>query len=92
MFSVRRARWVADERWHPAQVNAYLPDGRYQMDIPYSNTPELVMDILRNGPDVEVISPPALREEVRAKLAAALEPYANAHCASSTFARDHGVE
>ena len=61
VFTARRARWVADESWHPAQVCAYLPDGRYQMDIPYSNTPELVMDILRNGPDVEVISPPALR-------------------------------
>ena len=62
------------------------------MDIPYSNTPELVMDILRNGPDVEVISPPALREEVRAKLAAALEQYANAYRASSTVARASAVE
>ena len=82
VFSARRARWVADELWHPAQVSAYLPDGRYQMDIPYSNTPELVMDILRNGPDVEVVSPSALREEVRAKLAAALEQYANARKAA----------
>ena len=91
VFSVRRARWVADERWHPAQVNAYLSDGRYQMDIPHSNTPELVMDILRDGPEVEVISPLALRKEVRAKLAAALEQYANAYRASSTVARDHAV-
>ena len=40
------------------------------------------MDILKNGPDVEVITPKALRDEVRAKLAASLEQYANARRAA----------
>ena len=86
LFTAHRAQWVADELWHPDQVGIYLPDGRYQLDIPYSDTRELVMDILKHGPDVEVISPPALREEVRTKLAATLEQYAHAHRASSGLA------
>ena len=76
VFSAFRARWVAEERWHPAQQGEFLPDGRYQLDIPYSDTRELIMDILKNGPDVEVIAPKALREEVKAKLAKALLQYA----------------
>lgn len=78
IFSAHRAQWVAEELWHPDQDGMYLADGRYQLDIPYSDSRELVMDILKNGLDVEVISPPTLRDEVRAKLAASLEQYANA--------------
>ncbi len=78
LFSAHRAQWVAEELWHPDQKGEYLDDGRYQLDIPFSDSRELVMDILKNGPDVEVISPPALREEVRTKLVASLEQYANA--------------
>ena len=77
LFSAHRAQWVAEELWHPDQKGEYLEDGRYQLDIPYSDSRELVMDILKNGPDVEVISPPALRDEVRGKLAASLAQYTN---------------
>ena len=82
VFSAHRAQWIAAELWHPDQVGEFLADGRYQLDIPYSDSRELVMDILKNGPDVEVISPKALREEVSAKLAASLEQYANARKAA----------
>ena len=82
VFSAHRAQWVADELWHPKQVGAYLADGRYQLDIPYSDARELVMDILKHGPDVEVISPAALRDEVRIKLTASLNQYANARKAA----------
>ena len=82
LFSAHRAQWIAAELWHPDQVGEFLADGRYQLDIPYSDSRELVMDILKNGPDVEVVSPLALREEVRAKLAASLEQYANARRAA----------
>jgi predicted DNA-binding transcriptional regulator YafY len=30
-----RARWLACERWHPNQVSTMLPDGSYQVDVPY---------------------------------------------------------
>ena len=71
-FTPARARWVASEQWHPDQRGSVLPDGSYQLDVPYSIETELVMDILRHMPEVEVIGPPALREKVRAKLAEAL--------------------
>lgn len=74
-FSADRARWVADERWHPQQIGQFLTDGRYELRLPYRDERELVMDILRHGPDAEVIEPASLREAVVARLRAALELY-----------------
>ena len=51
-FAAERARWVADEQWHPRQTGRFLEDGRYELEVPYSDPRELVMDILRHGPDV----------------------------------------
>ena len=44
--------------------------------MPYGDPRELMMDILKFGPDVEVIAPPQLRAEVAATLAAAAKRYA----------------
>jgi len=74
-FSAERARWVADERWHPQQVGQFLTDGRYELHIPYRHDNELVMDILRHGDHVEVISPDTLRAEVAQRLRQALTQY-----------------
>jgi proteasome accessory factor C len=71
-FSAERARWVADERWHPEQQGEWLPDGRYELRIPYRDSRELVMDILRHGAHVQVVAPQELREEVIRELQAAL--------------------
>jgi proteasome accessory factor C len=64
-FSPERARWVADEQWHPQQIGKFLDDGRYDLQLPYADPRELIMDILKHGADVEVISPAALRLEVK---------------------------
>ena len=77
IFSAHRAQWVAEEAWHPKQIGVLLDDGRYQLDLPYADTRELLMDILKFGPDVEVISPIALRTEVVEKIKAALQQYTN---------------
>lgn len=74
-FTPKRARWVADEIWHPQQKSRWLDDGRYELSIPYSDPRELVMDILKYGPDVEVVGPPALRQEIAACLQAAIGQY-----------------
>jgi proteasome accessory factor C len=74
-FSRERARWVADERWHPAQSGQFLPDGRYELRLPYRDSRELIMDILRHGPDVEVIAPDSLRNEVMTRLRESLSRY-----------------
>jgi proteasome accessory factor C len=75
LFSKERARWVADERWHPEQAGQYLVDGRYELRIPYRDERELVMDILRHGADVEVVSPKPLRENIKIQLNQLLKLY-----------------
>jgi predicted DNA-binding transcriptional regulator YafY len=75
VFTPERARWVADEKWHPLQEGAWLPDGSYELRIPYRDPRELVMDILRHGSGVTVVEPVALAAAVRADLAAALKAY-----------------
>jgi predicted DNA-binding transcriptional regulator YafY len=76
LFSPERARWVADERWHPKQVGQFRTDGRYELRIPYRDHRELVMDVLRHGAQVEVLEPEGLRETVRAELEKAASQYA----------------
>ena len=82
-FSAERARWVADEQWHPDQEGRSLPDGRYELRLPFGADPELLMDILRYGPEVEVLSPPELREAARELLARALAQYEEPRCPDS---------
>ncbi|HTE43132.1 MAG TPA: WYL domain-containing protein [Steroidobacteraceae bacterium] len=74
-FTPVSARWVADEKWHPQQEAKWLEDGRYELRIPYQNPRELVMDIMRHGPSVEVVEPPDLRDEVKEALRRAVEQY-----------------
>ncbi|MBL8473510.1 MAG: WYL domain-containing protein [Rhodocyclaceae bacterium] len=77
-FSAQRARWVATERWHARQKGRSLPDGSYELRLPYSQDHELVMDILKYGADCEVLAPPQLRARIAAELARAAERYAGA--------------
>ncbi|MFZ5509844.1 MAG: helix-turn-helix transcriptional regulator [Pseudomonadota bacterium] len=74
-FTPERARWVSAEQWHPRQKGRFDKDGGYLLEIPYSDSRELVMDILRHGADVEVLAPAALRQEVAAALHAAAARY-----------------
>lgn len=74
-FTPERARWVAAEHWHPEQQGSFLDDGSYQLRLPYSNDPELIMDILKYGPDCEVVAPVGLREKVVGLLKAAVGRY-----------------
>ncbi len=74
-FSATRARYVAKERWHRDQRGQLLGDGRYELRVPYSNPAELIMDILKFGPEVEVVAPLTLREAVAERLRQALQRY-----------------
>ncbi|MDP8568749.1 helix-turn-helix transcriptional regulator [Methylophilus aquaticus] len=71
-FSARRARWVATEQWHPQQISTWLDDGRYQLHIPYADARELLMDIQRHLPEVEIVAPPALKQALVAHLQQAI--------------------
>jgi predicted DNA-binding transcriptional regulator YafY len=77
-FTPTRARWVAQEIWHPRQQSAWDEAGHYILRVPYADETELLMDILRHGPDVEVLSPEGLRAHVRSALEAALAGYGEA--------------
>lgn len=67
-FSPLRARWVSREVWHPEQDGQYELDGAYVLKVPYADSRELIMDILKYGPDVQVLAPAVLREQVRVQL------------------------
>ncbi len=74
-FSAERARWVACEVWHPQQKGAYLPDGRYELELPYASEMELVMDVMKYGAECEVLDPAELRRTVKERLAEAGKVY-----------------
>lgn len=73
-FTPERARWVANEWWHPKQKSRYH-NGHYILEVPYSDDRELIMDILKYGPDVEVVAPKTLRVKTMARLVQALDQY-----------------
>ncbi|MEZ5741435.1 MAG: WYL domain-containing protein [Burkholderiaceae bacterium] len=68
---------MSNEIWHPLQQGRALPDGRYELRLPFGSATELEMDILRHGEQVEVIGPEAsLRARIRDRLARSLARYA----------------
>jgi predicted DNA-binding transcriptional regulator YafY len=69
------ARWVAAERWHAKQSHKLEPTGHLVLTVPYADEPELVMDILRYGADVEVLAPESLRATVFDRLRKTLTRY-----------------
>jgi predicted DNA-binding transcriptional regulator YafY len=74
-FSPLAARWVSAQTWHSKQKAAFEPGGSYVLEIPYADDRELVMDILKFGPDVEVLAPDALRARVAERLEQAARRY-----------------
>lgn len=74
-FTPERAQWVSLETWHSDQTSKWLGDGSYLLEVPYSNDQELVMDLLRHGPEVEVLGPATLRQKVAETLCVAARKY-----------------
>uniref|UniRef100_UPI0040487916 helix-turn-helix transcriptional regulator n=1 Tax=Polynucleobacter sp. TaxID=2029855 RepID=UPI0040487916 len=75
-FSPKSARWVSGESWHPEQRSHVEKDGSYVLEFEYSQDPELIMDILKHGDDVEVLAPADLKKKVILKLENSLKKYA----------------
>lgn len=76
-FSAEAAKWVADEQWHPQEESRVMKDGRYELKVPYRDTRELMMDILKYGAEVEVVSPKSLRDAVVQKVKEMVEMYSD---------------
>jgi predicted DNA-binding transcriptional regulator YafY len=74
-FSPLRSQWVSREIWHPQQRSTTESDGSFVLSIPYSDDRELVGEILRFGPDVEVLGPHELKAKVQKNLLAAISRY-----------------
>ena len=74
-FSPKAARYVEDEIWHPEQRSSSDDEGNYLLEVPYVQPHELILDVLRHGPDVEVIAPVELREEFKKRVNAMASMY-----------------
>jgi predicted DNA-binding transcriptional regulator YafY len=76
LFAPQAAPWTSREQWHPEQRGAFLPDGSWQLTLPYSDATELVMDVLRQGEQVKVVPDDDLiAVEVARRLALARAQY-----------------
>lgn len=73
LFEPEAASWVASEEWHPAQRGRWRDDGRYELEVPFGQPTELLMDLGRHAGQVRVLAPESLRlahaERLRAALA-----------------------
>ena len=88
-FAADRARWVAAETWHPKQEGHFEPDGSYLLRLPYTDPRELVMDVLRHVPEVDVLGPPELRQMVVEKVRAAIEKMSPSSSGELWGGQDH---
>jgi predicted DNA-binding transcriptional regulator YafY len=73
-FSREAARWAAEEGWHPDQVG-YWREESYELQVPFSDERELVREVLKYGPDCEVVGPEGLRQTVADRLRRAATIY-----------------
>ncbi|MBN2319630.1 MAG: WYL domain-containing protein [Acidobacteria bacterium] len=64
LFDRKTAAWAKDRLWHPSQKLKHLKDGRMQMKLRVSDTPELIGWILSFGAGVRVVDPKSLRKKI----------------------------
>jgi predicted DNA-binding transcriptional regulator YafY len=74
-FTPERARWVSGETWHGQQVSSFDKEGNYILEFDYNQDPELVMEILKHGSGITVLSPASLKKRVVEELRNALNAY-----------------
>jgi predicted DNA-binding transcriptional regulator YafY len=67
-FSPDISTWIAEQAWHPAQKMRTEKDGRLCLTIPVSDFREIKREILKYGSKVEVLSPKALRTEIKKEI------------------------
>lgn len=74
-FRADQAPYVRERLWHPSQQLTELPDGGVELAFRAGGPYEIRRWILGWGDAVEVISPEALRDELRHILSSAIGPY-----------------
>ncbi|MCZ2290755.1 MAG: WYL domain-containing protein [Burkholderiales bacterium] len=77
-FDAQAAQWASREQWHPDQQGRWLGEpgaSAWELRLPYVDETELVMDVLRQGPQVQVLEPASLRRRVHERLLQAAALY-----------------
>ncbi len=67
-FSPEIAPWIAEQVWHPAQQIRHEKANTLCLTFPVADLREIKREILKYGAQVEVVSPKALREEVKKEI------------------------
>jgi predicted DNA-binding transcriptional regulator YafY len=76
-FSSRVTRRVKECVWHPSQVIDDQPDGGCTMTLQVSSTLEITPWIRSWGPDIEVLEPLGLRQELAQQIAELADIYSS---------------
>lgn len=77
-FTPEVASYVKERRWHPTQRIVQRDKGAIRLHLEVSRTPELWQWILGFGPNAEVVSPKALRDEIEELAKRTLKKYSGA--------------
>lgn len=64
-FSPIKSRWISGQIWHMQQKEKTLKNGSLELTFPVADYAEIMMEILKHGPDVEVIKPQSLRTLIK---------------------------
>jgi predicted DNA-binding transcriptional regulator YafY len=78
LFDRAVARYVRERVWHPSQEIADAPGGGVRLTLQVSRDRALRAWVLGFGPLARVLAPPALADEIRGELEAAVRRYAEA--------------
>lgn len=87
-FASTVARRVKESTWHQRQQITDQPDGSCLFTVPVGHTLELKPWVRQWGPNVEVLAPPAFREELAAEAAAMARLYSMGNTSDSEEAID----
>lgn len=75
-FTPELAHWIQEQHWHPKQEMTIEADGSLLLSLPVADLREIKSKVLQFGSGVEVITPEALRHEIRQEIAAMHKKYA----------------
>lgn len=74
-FTPSRAQYVSKQVWHPEQNAAWLVDGTYELQVPFTDARELVNEVLWHGRHVTVVAPQGLIDMLLDEVHALLKEY-----------------
>ena len=68
LFEPKLAVYIMERDWHPSQTFIRRPDGRVEMRLETSGRKELIRWVLSWMPDVQVLAPKTLKDQIEEKL------------------------